>query len=360
MLFMKRLYMQTHKPISFLFRQTSDDFIVNEVPLEREGGKGSYLIIKVKKRNMTTNEMLGILEDETQCYHIGYAGLKDKSAMTTQYLSFPLKYSRSLEKFRHPQIQIIDSFRYNEKINMGDLKGNHFFIRLHKVSRSAASELERVLSEIQRYGMPNYFGYQRFGKESADIEKTREIAHGELDMADRRLKRLLSHAYQSYLFNDWLVSRVTFSRRLPTMKNDEIKSEFGVSDAEAEQLLNQPGMFKAVPGDIMLDHKMKKWVNVTDLQAIRKPFKERKLTPTGLLSGKKAWRAKAMAAQFEAPYDDPEVVASAGDRRVAWIYPIEIRSKYVAKEGDFELSFMLPKGAYATVLLENLANRELG
>ena len=141
---------------------------------------------------------------------------------------------------------------------------------------------------------------------------------------------------------------------------DEIKDEFGLSDKEAEQLLNQPGMFKAVLGDIMFDHTMKKWVNVTDLQAIRKPFKERKLTPTGLLSGKKAWRAKMMAEKFEAPYDDPEVVASAGDRRVAWVYPSEIRSNYIAKEGDFELSFSLPKGAYATVLLENLANRALG
>ncbi len=357
---MKRLFIQTHKPISFFFRQSSDDFIVDEVPLDREGGRGSYLIIKVKKRNMTTNEMLGILEDETQCYHIGYAGLKDKSAMTTQYLSLPLKYSRALEKFRHPQIQIVDSFRYKEKINMGDLKGNRFFIRLHNVKPLSASELERVLQDIQRHGMPNYFGYQRFGRDSADFEKTREIAHGEIDIDDRRLKRLLSHAYQSYLFNDWLASRVTFSQKLPAMKADDIKMKFGVSAVEAEQLLNQPGIFKVLPGDIMLDHKAQKWVNVTDLQAVRKLFKERKLTPTGLLSGKKAWRAKTMAAQFEAPYDDPEVIASAGDRRVAWIYPSEIRSKYLAKEGDFELSFMLPKGAYATVLLENLANRELG
>ena len=357
---MKREFIQNHKPVPFVFSQTSDDFIVDEIPLEREKGRGNYLVVKVKKRNMTTNEMLGILEDTTQCYHIGYAGLKDKSALTTQYLSLPLKYSKALERFRHPQIKIVDSFRCRDRINMGDLKGNRFFIRLHKVSHSGAVELERVLKEIQRHGMPNYFGYQRFGKDSADFEKTRDIAHGEQDMGDRRLKRLLSHAYQSYLFNDWLASRVKLSKKLINMQADEIVKEFGVTDKEAAQLLDQPGIFKVIPGDVMIDHKTQKWVNVTDLQAIRKPYKERKLTPTGLLSGKKAWRAKTVAAQFESPYDDQMVVASAGDRRVAWVYPSEIRSKYLAKEGVFELSFSLPKGAYATVLLENLANRELG
>ncbi len=77
-----------------------------------------------------------------------------------------------------------------------------------------------------------------------------------------------------------------------------------------------------------------------------------------MLVGKKAWRSRGVAGAIEARHDDDEV-AMAGERRAAWIYPKEIKSTYIKKESIYELSFALPKGAYATVLLENLANRDV-
>lgn len=356
---MKRTFIQEHQSVPFSFRQTSDDFIVDEIPLERGGDRGSYLILKVRKQNLTTMDMIGVFEAHTQCFNIGYAGFKDKSATTTQYVSLPLKFSKALETFRHPQITILESFRGSAKIGLGDLEGNRFFIRLKQVTPQSAQQLQNVLEEIMRHGMPNYFGYQRFGRDSGNFEKAREVAHGETGMKNSKMHRLLGNAYQSYLFNDWLAERIAVTKKMAKMESAELMQTYGLSELQASQLQNQPGIFRVLPGDIMFDVKAQKWLNVTDLQAIRKPYKERKLIPTGLLAGRKAWRAKALAGAIESKFDDLCVVLS-GDRRPAWVYPSQLHAQYKPKEGFFELSFSLPKGAYATVLLENLANRDLG
>lgn len=352
---MKRIYYQKHRPIPFVFRQNSEDFIVDEVPLQRDGARGSYLIVKIRKQNLSTMEMLAIFEEMLHCYTIGYAGLKDKSSTSTQYISVPLKYSRLFKCFYHPKIKIIETFRYHKKIALGDLKGNRFFIRLKEVTPESARIMEELLVEIMRYGMPNYFGYQRFGRESDNFETTRDIAHGEKLMRDKKIQKLLGNAYQSYLFNDWLAERVVLSRKIVQNGSEQ----YNLSAKQLQQLQNQPGIFRVLPGDIMLDKRSGKWLNVTDLQSIRKAYREQQLIPTGLLAGRKAWRAKEVAGVIERKYDDMMVVM-AGSRREAWVYPKEIRSTYKNRKAFFELSFFLPKGAYATVLLENLANRELG
>ena len=356
---MKRPFIQTHNPIPFSFRQNTDDFVVDEVAPERGSDRGSYLIAKVQKKDLSTMEMLKVLEEQTHCRNIGYAGLKDKHATTTQYISMPLKFSKELERLQHPQIRVLETFRHHEKIALGDLMGNRFFIRLKQVTPENARKLQSVLDEIMRQGMPNYFGYQRFGKESGNFEQARDVAHGEIGMRDAKMQRLLSNAYQSYLFNDWLARRVAISRDMAQMDVQTLMQTYKLSEKEAEDVQNQPGLLRVLPGDIMSDSKTLKWVNVTDLKSIRKPCKERKLVLTGLMPGKKPWRAKGVAGEIESEFDDMAVL-SPGERRVAWTYPSKIRFEYKKEEGFFELSFTLGKGAYATVLLENLANRDLG
>ncbi len=356
---MKRIFKQNHKPIKFKFRQTRDDFIVTELPLwDEPQDKGNYFIAKVQKQDLSTLELLDILEEELQCFSIGYAGLKDKHATTTQYISLPLKFSKSFEKLRHPRIKILESFRAKEKLNIGDLKGNNFFIRLHDVSPESARNIEEVLNEIQRFGMPNYFGYQRFGKDSNNFEKARDVAQGELIMKDKKIHRIMLHAYQSYLFNDWLAKRIEISSDIESKDCEELLIDMNISQETCDILKHQVGLLKVLPGDIVYVNKTKKWENITDLKAIRKPYKEQKIVPTGLLAGSKAWRAKDMAGEIEHYFDDLTVNA-VGLRREAIVYPKAIRSKYKKEDKAFELSFNLPKGSYATVLLENIANRDL-
>jgi len=355
---MKRKYIQDHNPVSFSFKPTREDFIVDEIPLYEAGKSGNYIHLHVKKVDMSTLEMIAVLEEQTGFHNISHAGLKDKYATTTQYISMPASFEKFFAKFKHPQIQIIDSFLSREKLNIGDLKGNRFKIRLRDVTPAAAEKLDKVLTEIIRQGVPNYFGYQRFGHDENHFEKSQEAAHGSKVFRDRRLNKLMSNAYQSYLFNDWLVERVQLSRELDYMDLNAFEKKWGLSAEEVKQLQAQSSIFKVIPGEIMLDVMNNKWVNVKDLASVKKPYKERKLQPTGMLVGKKAWRSRGVAGAIEARHDDDEV-AMAGERRAAWIYPKEIKSIYIKKESIYELSFALPKGAYATILLENLANRDV-
>ncbi len=355
---MKRKYIQDHNPVSFSFKPTREDFIVDEIPLYEAGKSGNYIHLHIKKVDMSTLEMIAVLEEQTGFHNISHAGLKDKYATTTQYISMPASFEKFFKKFKHPQIQILDSHLSPHKLNIGDLKGNKFKIRLRDVTPDAALKLDKVLTEIIRQGVPNYFGYQRFGHDENHFEKSQEAAHGSKVFRDRRLNKLMSNAYQSYLFNDWLVERITLCRELDYMDLSAFEKKWSLSTEEVKQLQAQYGIFKVLPGDIMLDVINNKWVNVKDLPSIKKPYKERKLQPTGMLVGKKAWRSRGAAGAIEARHDDDEV-AMAGERRAAWIYPKGIKSTYIKKESIYELSFELPKGSYATILLENLANRDV-
>ncbi len=343
---MKRIFFQDHNAIKAHFKQSNEDFFVDEIMNFKTKDVGNYLIVKIQKQDMSTLELLTLLEESLNCFNIGYAGLKDKYATTTQYLSFPLKFSRELKHFRHPQIKILETFQARQGISIGDLEGNRFTVRLHKVGRFNASEIQAHLDNVLRNGMPNYFGYQRFGKDVENLEKAREIAHGDIVLKDRRLNKLLSNAYQSYLFNDWLKERV------------ELSNTINESEEEKLKLNNQPFLFRVLEGDVMLNTKSLKWENVTDIQALKKPYKEKKLLPTGLLCGSKVWNAQSVAGEIEKKYNDPDVQAK-GDRRLAIIFPSKIASKHDDKNEILELSFTLPKGSYATVLIENLLNVDL-
>ena len=343
---MKRIFFQDHNSINAHFKQSRDDFFVDEIMNFKTKDVGNYLIVKIQKQDMSTLELLELLEEELNCYNIGYAGLKDKYATTTQYLSFPLKFSRDLKHFRHPQIKILETFQARSGLSIGDLEGNRFKIRLHKVGRFHAQQITEILNSVMRNGMPNYFGYQRFGKDVENFDKAREIAHGEIVLKDRRINKLLSNAYQSHLFNDWLRERVLLSNEI----NEDEERKLALN--------NQAFLFRVLEGDVMLNSKSLKWENVTDIKALKKPYKEKKLLPTGLLCGTKVWHAQGEAGELERKYNDEDVQAK-GDRRLAIVFPSKIESKHEDKNEILELSFTLPKGSYATVLIENLLNTDL-
>jgi len=87
-----------------------------------------------------------------------------------------------------------------------------------------------------------------------------------------------------------------------------------------------------------------------------KEFAAKKITPTGLLCGRDAFRAKYDAAEIEKKYDD-EFLQEKGQRREALVYPSDIDCKYVKKETMLNISFTMPKGSYATVFLESIAGK---
>jgi tRNA pseudouridine13 synthase len=88
---MKKTYAYNHKPINFNFAQTIERFFVEEIPLFKFVDKGSNLILKIKKTDMSTFKLITVIAKATQLEQrdIGYAGLKDKNATTIQYISIP-------------------------------------------------------------------------------------------------------------------------------------------------------------------------------------------------------------------------------------------------------------------------------
>ncbi len=357
---MDRMFYLSHAPINFHFRQSPDTFVVEEVPLYTFSGEGEHLILKVRKKNLSTWQLLQHISEQAgvKIKDIGYAGLKDKNALTYQYVSINKKYEESLKRLEHPQIKIMETTRHGNKIRLGHLKGNRFFIRLKKVSPVDAKRIDEVLKIIEREGMPNYFGYQRFGIEGDNWQAGKQIVEGVKKERNKRLRRLLINAYQSHLFNLWLSKRVEQSRLIKAFDSKELKDILDLPSGIIDELKKQERFFKILPGDIAMHYPFGKIFYVEDTRAEAQRFLDRQISPTGLLPGKKVKRADGLAREIEKDFDD-ERIDEWGDRRYAWVFPENIEGRYKEKEAWYELSFFLPKGSYATILLEEIAHRPL-
>ena len=330
---MKREYLQNNEQIDFDFEQNEKDFIVDEIPVRTFKGSGNFLIVNIKKIEMTTWDMIAEFAKflNIPAEKIGYAGLKDKHATTTQYISIEAKYEKALKKFKNKQIKILKIQRDKFPIRMGDLAGNRFQINLYGVQQIDAGRIEKLAKKSEKSGLPNYFGYQRFGRDGDSIDQAKEMIAGELHIEDAKVKKFLISIYQSQFFNDWLKERVLFSRE------------------------NNNGIYKLLQGDIYMTLTGKIF---TPKNIPLKDFQEAKVLPTGLLCGRDVYRARGEARKIEEKYDDG-FLYDKGLRRPAIIFPKEVITKYNENFNKFSLEFTLPKGSYATVFLENVANRNL-
>ena len=189
---MQREYLEDKEKINFKFEQNKEDFIVEELP-RKFSGRGNFLILKVQKVELTTWDMIAAFAQflNVSAEKIGYAGLKDKHATTTQYISIESKYEKTLKKFKHPQIKILSITRDKYSIRMGDLVGNRFIINLFEVNKIEAGQIEKRALKSVKNGLPNYFGYQRFGRDEDSIEQAKAMIAGDLYIEDTKLKKFL-------------------------------------------------------------------------------------------------------------------------------------------------------------------------
>ncbi len=350
---MKLIY-PLHVKNKFLFNSTPRDFTVEEIPLYEFSGEGEHLVLKVRKKELTTWDMLSIISNHVGIRRrdMGYAGLKDKNAMTIQYISLPAKFSKEMEAFTHDKIKILSTTKHNNKIRVGHLKGNRFNIRLKKVLGIQKDKLDSVLKWIKKNGVPNYFGNQRFGTDGNNWEDGKKIIDGTLKIRDRKTKEFLIGSYQSYLFNGWLCKRMELNLLLE--KFTEAQTE-EIIKLPKESLLNtkkQPNFFKLLNGDMMMHYPYGRVFSVEDLEEEARRFATKDIAPAGLLSGKKSKVAEGIAGFIENQF--VEDINLNGTRRYAWIEVTEITKNYVEERAHYELSFVLPKGSYATNVLDVL------
>jgi len=351
---MKNQYYLTHSPIDVYFKQSKDDFVVTEIPLYEFSGEGEHLVLQIRKKDLTTWDAIKDIAQFVGCKirDIGYAGLKDKNAMTIQYISLHRSYEEKLQNFTHNSIKILSKTYHKNKIKIGHLKGNKFFIRLKRVQPLDKIKLEKALEQIATYGMANYFGFQRFGIEQDNYKKGEEIINGDLKVKDRKLRQMYINAYQSYLFNQWLSKRIELSKIIENFEPSQIVDTIKLPLETIKNLKKQTHPFKILKGDIFSHYPYGKIFYVEDLEEEAEKFNQRDRVPTGLLSGKKVKLAQDDAQKLEETY--LKHTNELGSRRFAWVFPTNIESNYKEEKAWFELSFELPKGSYATELIAEL------
>ena len=282
----------------------------------------------------------------------GYAGLKDKNAMTIQHISIHKKYEEALKNFSHENIKILETTYHNNKIKIGHLKGNNFFIRLKRVGLVEKRKIEEALGQIATYGMPNYFGFQRFGIDGENYKKGQAIVEGKLKERNRNLKQMFINAYQSYLFNSWLSKRIEISKLIETFEPKEIYEKLNLPLDEVKRAKKQPHPFKIITGDLLSHYPFGRIFIIDDLESESQKFFEKDRVPTGLLCGKRVKKSEGLAQEIEKEFDVQ--MGEDGARRFAFIFPENIQSNYKEDKNHMELNFYLPKGSYATEFIAEI------
>lgn len=146
-------------------KRRPEDFLVDEIPAYEPCGEGEHLYLVVEKRRRLTTDVVRLLSGHlgVPWKAIGYAGLKDKHAITRQSFSVHGGDEARLATFSDDHIKVLGVSRHTNKIKRGHLRGNRFAIKIREVDPSAVVRVKPLLEAIEREGVANYLGEQRFG-----------------------------------------------------------------------------------------------------------------------------------------------------------------------------------------------------
>ncbi|HEX7025777.1 MAG TPA: tRNA pseudouridine(13) synthase TruD [Gammaproteobacteria bacterium] len=318
-----------------VIRRQPDDFEVTEQLGYELSGMGEHLWLLVEKRNQNTGwvaeqlaRYLGV-----QARHVGYAGLKDRHALTRQWFSahLPGRDDPDLSGLHVDGIAILEQTRHHRKLRTGGLEGNRFRIVVRELNGDTAGT-ETRLQTIAVSGVPNYFGEQRFGRDGGNLDKALAMFRGD-SRPRRSLQGIYLSAARSFLFNEVLSRRIEADTWLrPTagdvMMLDGSHSVFKTKDESIDEL-----MARLHAGDVHI---------------------------TGPLFGKGQSMVEDEVLELETTVfaRHPEFIAgleAAGlkpERRALRVIPGELQWQF--EDDSLILNFTLPAGSYATAVLREL------
>lgn len=152
-------------PLGGRLKERPSDFIVEEMPAYEPCGEGEHLYLGIQKVNMPHTEMLGLIGRHFHVEEsaIGFAGMKDRVAVTHQMLSVHLPVDRPVGELRHDRLTVMWAKRHSNKLRRGHLRGNRFVIRVRGVDPMLAPTVQRRMQALEKRGIPDFFGEQRFG-----------------------------------------------------------------------------------------------------------------------------------------------------------------------------------------------------
>ncbi|MFZ5547158.1 MAG: tRNA pseudouridine(13) synthase TruD [Pseudomonadota bacterium] len=295
----------------------NEDFTVTELPLQPPSGEGEHLWLDIEKNGANTAfvaqqlaEAAGVQERD-----VGYAGLKDRHAITRQWFSIYLPNGKGkgdtpdLTQLQNPEFKVLSQSRHVKKLRPGDLHGNRFRIVLRDVTGDRDA-IEANLKAVAAQGAPNYFGAQRFGHDGGNVEQGRAMLAREIRVRNPKKKSIYLSAVRSFVFNEVLALRI------------------------------QQGLWgKTLPGDVM----------------------DEAGRPTGPLWGRgrviTTDQAQALengvAARHATLCDGMEHAGLDQERRALVASPVEMAWEW-PQANQLVLTFSLPAGNYATSVLNEI------
>jgi len=319
-------------------KSVPEDFVVEEIPAFALTGQGSHLYLLVEKRDLSHEQMLRHIAKSLRIPRgdVGTAGMKDRRAVTRQFVSVPAACEPLLPSLETDGLRVLSATRHPTKLKTGKLKGNRFSILLRDAPENAAELAKPIGERLLAVGFPNYFGSQRFGIDDETLSLGLRLLRGETQPRDlpgaRRkfLLRLSLSSVQSWLFNRCLAERIEAGDAARIIPGDVLQ----VCASGGLFVSEEPGIDQqrldagevAVTGP-MFGPKMK--------LPLGEPFQ----------------REQAVLQQLQLSLDAfarfPKLTS--GTRRPYLVRP---ESLMITEEADgLHFEFALPAGAYATELL---------
>jgi len=400
-------YLTNHFPgIGGTLKSRPEDFAVQELPIYEPSGAGEHVFCEIQKTGITTFDAIAMIGKalNVPTKNIGYAGLKDAHAVTRQTLSIWGTTPEKVQALKIENMAVLWVDRHINKLRLGHLAGNKFAIRIRDVQASDVVKVKPVLDEILRRGMPNYFGEQRFGRrgdnhilgaavlsenypellkqllgrpnptddaqqqgarkavDENDLTRAmkiwprtsgmeRRVLHRwiktqkpkmAIRAIDERLKRLWVSALRSKVFNDVVAKRIELGLHDKLLVGDfAIKHENGAGFLVEDVAIEQPrcDAFEISPTAPMVGYR------VTMAQGEPLKMEEAEFARMNLRPG-------------DFRREGGERVK--GTRRASRVKPADVDLQGGADEhGPYvQLTFTLPAGSFATVLLGELMKPE--
>jgi len=230
-------------------KESPEDFVVEEIPAYAPSGTGEHVYVRFTKRDRTTLDAVRAIARELGCdpRAAGFAGMKDRRAVTTQTASFqtprgakPAELVERAHAIAAPGVTVHEAAPHPHKMKAGHLAGNRFAINVRGVPEDRVGEVTAAFERIARDGVPNAFGAQRFGTRGDNVPQALAWLRGEArGPREPRIQRLLWSAVQSSVFNAVLDARVKDGTWVVALEGDLLKLRssgglFGCSDVQTD------------------------------------------------------------------------------------------------------------------------------
>lgn len=322
-------------PAAGRLRSRPEDFRVAETLGFEPTGEGEHAFLRVEKRGLNTDWLARQLARfaGVRPVAVGYAGLKDRDAVTRQNFTvhLPGRESPDWHSLELEGARVLEATRHHRKLQRGALRGNRFRLTVRELSGDRDALAQR-LAAIARDGVPNYFGPQRFGHGGDNLWRAESLFRGTAGRLPRGRRGIYLSAARSHLFNAVLARRVgedSWARGL---------------DGEIYALEGSRARFGPEPASSELERR----VDELDIH------------PTGPLWGRGEPAVTGDCRALEAAVLEPfplfrEGLEAFGLKQERRALRLRVGEPELAvDDGSFTVTFTLPPGTYATVVLREL------